>query len=425
MPSPLRNAWLGLRAHGVVPTLDRAWDFARRRWLAPRPPLELDMSGVPLRLPLEPAPLASIVVPVYNNLACTLDCLRSIAACGDATPFEVIVVDDASGDGTGDALRDVPGLRYLRNAVNAGFIRSCNAGAAQARGRYLVLLNNDTLVQPGWLDALLETFSRHPDTGLAGSCLLYPDGTLQEAGCVIFSDGRAGNYGRLDAALDPRYGCVREADYCSGAAVALPAALFSRLGGFDELYRPAYYEDADLAMRIRQAGHAVRYQPLSRVVHLEGMTSGVSEEGGVKAYQRTNRFKFAERWSTELERFPPWGTPRDLAAKRGERALLVLPAADPRGLERLDALRRREGAAPATSVLIERGEFPPAVTRRLQAEGVELWQGFWSVLPRGWVRRHGARFDRVELADARQLARYRRWFARYAPAVPVVVGGGD
>ena len=73
-------------------------------------------------------------------------------------------------------------------------------------------------------------------------------------GCVIFSDGRAGNYGRLDAALDPRYGCVREADYCSGAAIALPTALFARLDGFDELYRPAYYEDADLAMRIRQDG---------------------------------------------------------------------------------------------------------------------------------------------------------------------------
>lgn len=406
-----------------MPTLDRAWDFARRRWLAPRPDLQLDMSGVPLRLPLAQTPRASIVVPVYNNLACTLDCLRSIAACGDATPFEVIVVDDASGDGTGEALPEVPGLRYLRNAVNSGFIRSCNAGAAQARGEYLVLLNNDTLVQPGWLDALLETFSRHPGTGLAGACLLYPDGTLQEAGCVIFSDGRAGNYGRLDAALDPRYGCVREADYCSGAAIALPTALFTRLDGFDELYRPAYYEDADLAMRIRQAGHAVRYQPLSRVVHLEGVTSGVSEEGGVKAYQRTNRFKFAERWAAELQRFPAWGTPRDLAAKRGERVLLVLPAPDPRGLARLDAFRDRDGAAPATSVLVERGQFPPSVTRRLQGEGIEVWQGFWSAFPRGWVRRHGSRFDRVELAEGRRLARYRRWFARYAPEVPVRVDG--
>ncbi len=423
MPFPLRNAWLGLRSDGVVPTLDRAWDFARRRWFAPRPELQLDMSRVPLGLPDEAAPLASIVIPVYNNLACTLDCLRSIAACGDATRFEVIVVDDASGDGTGAALGDVPGLRYLRNPVNSGFIRSCNAGAAQARGEYLVLLNNDTLVQPGWLDALLDTFNRHPDTGLAGACLLYPDGTLQEAGCVIFSDGRAGNYGRLDAALDPRYGCVRDADYCSGAAIALPAALFARLGGFDERYRPAYYEDADLAMRIRQAGLAVRYQPHSRVVHLEGMTSGVSEEGGVKAYQRTNRFKFAERWAAELQWFPAWGTPRDLAVKRGERVLLVLPAADPDGLERLDALRRIGGAGRATSVLVERGQFPPAVTRRLEGEGVEVWQGFWSAFPRGWVRRHGARFDGVEVADERRLARYRLWFARYAPAVPVHAGG--
>lgn len=375
------------------------------------------MSAVPLWLPSGPDPLASIVVPVYNNLACTLDCLRSLAACGDAAPYEVIVVDDASSDGTREALQDMPGLRYLRNAVNSGFIRSCNAGAALARGRYLVLLNNDTLVQPGWLDALLETFEAYPGTGLAGACLLYPDGTLQEAGCVLFSDGRAGNYGRLDAALDPRYTCVRETDYCSGAAVAMPAALFSRLGGFDERYRPAYYEDADLAMRIRQAGLKVMYQPRSRVVHLEGMTSGVSEEEGVKSHQRSNRFKFAERWAGELARFPPWGTPRDLAAKRTERLLLVASRPDPVVLERLDALRRLSDGAHAASLFVERGAFDPATTRRLEAGGVEVWQGFWSAFPRGWVRRHGVRFDAVHFADASLSERYRRWFARHAVVV--------
>lgn len=421
MQQHLRNAWIGLRYQGMQSTLDRAWDFARRKWLVPRPVLRLDVSGVPLRLPSATEPLVSIVVPVYNNLTCTLDCLRSLAACNEVVPYEVIVIDDASSDGTREALQDVPGLRYLRNMANSGFIRSCNAGAALARGRYLVLLNNDTLVQPGWLDALLETFEAYPDTGLVGACLLYPDGTLQEAGCIIFSDGRAGNYGRLDAALDPRYTCVRETDYSSGAAVAIPASLFLQLGGFDEHYLPAYYEDADLAMRVRQMGFKVRYQPHSRVVHLEGVTSGVSEEQGVKSHQRSNRFKFAERWAEALERFPPWGTPRDLAAKRAKRLLLIAARPGPEVLEQLGSRRRPSDDMWAVSLFVARGAFDPATTHRLEGQGVEVWQGIWSVFPRGWLRRHGTRFDAIHLANASLAARYGRWCARHAPEADVVV----
>lgn len=421
MREHLRNAWRGLRSQGAVPTLDRAWDFVHRR-LCPRPVLNLDVSAVTLALPSPTGrPTASIVIPVYNNLAYTLDCLRSIAASGDSTSCEVIVVDDASTDGTREALRDVPGLRYQRNEINSGFIRTCNTGAALARGQFLVLLNNDTVVQPGWLDSLLETFERYPDTGLAGSRLVYPDGSLQEAGCVIFADGRAGNYGRLDAALDPRYCCVRDADYCSGAAVAIPTELFSSLGGFDERYMPAYYEDADLAMRVRQAGLGVRYQPHSWVVHLEGVTSGVSEEGGIKAYQRSNRFKFAERWAQELPTFPPWGVSRDLAVKRSERLLLVASRSDQRTLQGLDALRRQAAAGRSVSLFVDRGEFDARTARRLEAEGIELWHGSWSRFPRGWMRRHAARFDGVVLLDVSLSERYGRWASQYAAGIPVTI----
>ncbi|UNK56464.1 glycosyltransferase family 2 protein [Pseudoxanthomonas daejeonensis] len=364
---------------------------------------------------------ASIIIPVYNNLACTLDCLRSIVASGDEASCEVIVVDDASTDATRETLEGVPGLRYERNDVNSGFIRTCNTGAALARGRFLVLLNNDTVVQPGWLDSLLKTFHDYPDTGLAGSRLLYPDGLLQEAGCVIFADGRAGNYGRLDAALDPRYSCVRETDYCSGASVAIPAELFSRLGGFDERYLPAYYEDADLAMRVRQAGFRVRYQPHSWVVHLEGVSSGVSEEGGVKAYQRSNRFKFAEHWAQALREFPPWGVSRDLAVKRGGRLLMVAAMGDQRTLQRLDEIRAEVAAGWSVSLFVEHGEFDAPTARRLQAEGIELWQGFWSAFPRGWMRRHSGRFDGVVLLDAALSGRYGRWVSRYGAGIPVSI----
>ncbi|MGH8028503.1 MAG: glycosyltransferase family 2 protein, partial [Arenimonas sp.] len=229
------------------------------------------------------APRASIVVPVHNGLALTLACLQSLARHRGAASFEVIAVDDASSDDTARVLPGIPGLRTVRLDTNLGFIGACNTGAAHARGEFLVMLNNDTYVQPGWLEALLDTFAIHPDTGLAGSKLVYPDGRLQEAGGIVFADGSAWNYGRHGHPNDPRYNFVREADYCSGAAIAVPRALFAGLGGFDRLYTPAYYEDTDLAMRVRQRGLKVRYQPASVVVHHEGATSGTDINTGIKA----------------------------------------------------------------------------------------------------------------------------------------------
>src|SRR3546814_8563350 len=98
-----------------------------------------------------------------------------------------------------------------------------------ARGEYLVCLNNDTVPQPGWLDALLRTFAEHPDAGLAGAQLLYPDGRLQEAGGVVFDDGSGWNYGRHQSPADPRYGYLRDVDYASGAAIAIPDRKRTRL----------------------------------------------------------------------------------------------------------------------------------------------------------------------------------------------------
>ena len=118
-----------------------------------------------------------------------------------------------------------------------------NRGAEEARGQYLVLLNNDTQVLDGWLDALLDTFDQFPDTGMAGARLVFPDGRLQEAGGIIFNDGSGWNYGKFDKADKPEYQFTREVDYCSGACIALPAPLFRELGGFDTRYSPAYYED--------------------------------------------------------------------------------------------------------------------------------------------------------------------------------------
>ena len=141
-------------------------------------------------------------------------------------------MDDASTDETAVLLGDVENLIVHRNPENLGFLHSCNRGAGFASGEYLVFLNNDTIVKPGWLDALVETFELRPDAGLVGSQLLYPDGTLQEAGGVIWKDASGRNCGNRRFAADPRFNYLRAVDYCSGASIMLRRETFAELGGF-------------------------------------------------------------------------------------------------------------------------------------------------------------------------------------------------
>jgi O-antigen biosynthesis protein len=180
----------------------------------------------PANLPGSAHPSASIIIPVYNKYEYTAACLHSIAEHTPAGDWEVIVVDDCSSDQTPDYLSACRGIRVIRNAENSGFIRSCNAGAEAARGDYLVFLNNDTTVTAGWLDALIGTFDQIEDAGIVGARLVYPDGRLQEAGGIIFNDASGWNYGRGDDAALPQYNFVSEADYVSGACLAIGKAGF-------------------------------------------------------------------------------------------------------------------------------------------------------------------------------------------------------
>jgi O-antigen biosynthesis protein len=270
-------------------------------------------------------PIVSVIIPIYGNIEYTLRCLASIAKHTPAAAFEVIVVDDCSPDHSVKLLDQVKGIRLIQNEKNQGFIRSCNKGANVAHGEYLLFLNNDTEVTPGWLDELLRTFHEFPGTGYAGSKLIYPDGTLQEAGGIIWQDGSAWNFGRNQNPLLPVYNYAREVDYCSGASIMVPKGLFAELGGFDEYYLPAYCEDSDLALKVRDRGHRVIYQPLSVVVHYEGVTSGTDLSSGVKAYQAVNTQKLFQRWAHRLKHHQANGVDVDDAKdRRAKRRVLVM-----------------------------------------------------------------------------------------------------
>jgi GT2 family glycosyltransferase len=289
-----------------------------------------DISPERIVLPEHHDPLVSILIPVYGKVEFTVACLESIARTSEATSFEILVLDDRSLDDTVLQIKKIKSVRIIENPENLGFLRSCNFGAKHAKGKYLYFLNNDTIVKPGWLDNLVKTFDIFKEVGLVGSKLVYPDGSLQEAGGILWNDGSAWNYGNKQDPSLPQFNYARDADYISGASIMLPTKLFHELGGFDELYAPAYYEDTDIAMRVRARGLRVIYQPLSEVVHFEGISSGTDISTGTKAYQVTNRTKFFKRWEQELHVHRPNGLEPHLERdRRAKGRVLFIDACTP------------------------------------------------------------------------------------------------
>lgn len=256
----------------------------------------------PLHFELEEAPEVSVIIPVYNKFSYTYDCLRSIQVALPKRSFEIIIADDCSSDETLLCSLVFSGnVRIVRNTTNQGFIRTCNAGAAAARGQYLLFLNNDTLVKDGWLDELVGTFEQVPNVGIAGSKLLFEDGTLQESGGITWRLGDGWNWGRGRDPSEPAFMYLRDADWVSGAALMIERPLFEQLKGFDEYYLPAYYEDTDLAFRVRALGKRVVVQPASEIIHLEGISAGTDTSGtGMKRFQVVNHAKFYQRWKGTL-----------------------------------------------------------------------------------------------------------------------------
>lgn len=296
----------------------------RNNSVAQPPPATTDGSWEPLSFPRHETPRVSIVIPVYNQCVHTIRCLKSLRD-HTAIPHEIIIVDNASEDETPRFLEGVSGINVIRNDRNCGFVEACNRGGDAATGDYLLFLNNDTEVGGGWLEAMIRGFD-DDRAGIVGAKLVYPDGSLQEAGNIIWQDGSGWNYGRGDDPALPPYNYLKEVDYCSGACLMIPRGLWRETGGFDMRYAPAYYEDTDLCFTVRAKGFKVLYQPAATVIHHEGATAGRDISQGFKQYQQQNLTKFVEKWQATLDKdHYPGPEALYLARERGRsrRALVV------------------------------------------------------------------------------------------------------
>jgi len=380
-----------------------------------------------LILPTSETPHLSIVIPVYGNLAYTLACLRSIARHPPSEAFEVIVVDDASPDESIVTLSRIEGIRLKRNTSNVGFVGTCNAGASAARGDFLIFLNNDTQVTPGWAEELLNCFALHPGCGIAGSQLVYPDGRLQEAGAWVFRDASAWNIGRFEPRTDPAVRFARQVDYVSGASLAIRTETFLKLGGFDTRYAPGYYEDTDLAFAVRAAGMSVWYAPNSVVIHAEGISSVGRPETGMKQFQAINRIKFLDKWKGALAKQPAPGTPLVSVARARHRGNLLVAditmpdASRDSGSLRLITMMQlliRDGWRVIFAP--DDGRADEAAIRELGRLGVETIARPWVDGIPSWLAQQAGDLHAAILCRHTVAAQYAPLVRRYAPGARVI-----
>ncbi len=277
------------------------------------------LSGERLVVPTYEHPEISVVVVLWNHAHLTLRCVRALLGQGSAS-MEIVLFDNASSDETVDLLARIDGARVLRSASNQGFLIGCNTAVAASRGRVVLLLNSDAFVRVGALEAALAALNANSEIGAVGGRLILPSGRLQEAGSIVWSDASTHGYGR---GLPPEAGEAmfrRDVDYCSGAFLMTPRAVWDRLCGFDEIFIPAYYEEADYCMRLRDLGYRVVYEPSAVIDHYE--FGSEERQGDALIVSQRNRKLFRLRHSAALrQRHLPPAQANMLAARQSSKGL--------------------------------------------------------------------------------------------------------
>jgi GT2 family glycosyltransferase len=344
-----------------------------------------------LRVPRCDTPDVSVILVTHNAWEWTEKALRALVETTDAD-YELIVIDNASADGTRERLATVDNARVVYHEINAGFGVAVNLGAIMARAPRLLLLNSDALVQPGWLPPLREVLDGEDDVAAVAAKLLHVDGRLQEAGGVIWGDGASDNYGDGDDPMRAEYRFRRDVDYASAACLLVRRSAFCDAGGFDPVYHPAYYEDTDLAMRWRSEGLRVVYQPRSVAIHKRWASS--SDRSGMVDLLLRNRPVFVQRWRSLIGDRPPRPEPLDHAcllavrdAECAERVVAIVSTLD--GSDGVLASRilcqlRELDAGWRLTLLCLDGDTEEVRAEELRAAGIEVVGGVTD--PEAWLR---------------------------------------
>ncbi|HEY5097080.1 MAG TPA: glycosyltransferase family 2 protein, partial [Acidimicrobiales bacterium] len=262
-------------------------------------------------------PRVSIVVLVLDDVDMVEDCLESLRRTIDSSwRAELVVVANGTPLTRLQGLQRHQDIVLIRSDTNLGFAGGNNLAAGVARGDLLVFLNDDTMVEPDWLDHLVLTAEADPRIGAVGSRILFEDGSLQEAGGIIWGDGPTTGMGRGLPAGSAEFMYVRDVDYVSANGILVRRRAWEEVGGFSEDYFPAYYEDADLCMALGQSGYRVVYEPRAALRHLESR----SVPGRYRWFlMLRNRRIFRKKWADQLVGREPYPVVDGHAAR--ERAL--------------------------------------------------------------------------------------------------------
>jgi len=359
-------------------------------------------------------PTVSIIILARHRPERLERCLAALARLPDQVSHEVLILLNGADDDV-RAMFDARAtrlhrVRVLESPINLGFAVGSNMGAAATTGRYLAFLNDDTEVEAGWLQSLVEIAELDPRVGAVGSCILFPDGSVQELGSIVWQDGSTMGLGRGEPPESPAVSFVREADYCSACSLLVRREAWEAVGGFCEDYFPAYYEDVDLCLSIRALGYRVLCAPRSRVRHHEGGSSDPGFRVFLHGYQRR---RFQQRWGHLLSAFEPPKPESAVAVNRAAfrargypRRLLVIndriaDSAIDSGVRRMrDAVVELSEAGYAVSVWSSHGDNQAVLA--LRQGGIETIVGGLEAHLRG----PGILYDIVVISGPRNFERY-------------------